>query len=69
MDTGVGGVYPSCWDEGEDMLVRAPGLEPEYSGKEPFSLLRDLAQLCLDEINKGRTATSTQLLSMPAADS
>ncbi|MBR95243.1 MAG: hypothetical protein CMA81_00250 [Euryarchaeota archaeon] len=23
-----GGVYPSCWDVGEDILVRAPGLEP-----------------------------------------
>ena len=23
-----GGVYPACWDEGDDMLVRAPGLEP-----------------------------------------
>lgn len=27
-DGAGGGVYPSCWDEGEDMLVRAPGLEP-----------------------------------------
>ena len=23
-----GGVYPDCWDEIDDMLVRAPGLEP-----------------------------------------
>ena len=23
-----GGVYPACWDEDDDMLVRAPGLEP-----------------------------------------
>ena len=23
-----GGVYPDCWDEGGDMMVRAPGLEP-----------------------------------------
>ena len=22
------GVYPACWDEDDDMLVRAPGLEP-----------------------------------------
>ncbi len=27
-DGAGGGVYPSCWDEEEDMLVRAPGLEP-----------------------------------------
>jgi len=24
-----GGVYPACWDEDDDMLVRAPGLEPK----------------------------------------
>jgi len=23
-----GGVYPACWDEDDDILVRAPGLEP-----------------------------------------
>ena len=23
-----GGIYPSCWDEDDDFLVRAPGLEP-----------------------------------------
>ena len=23
-----GGVYPACWDEDDEMLVRAPGLEP-----------------------------------------
>ena len=23
-----GGVYPACWDKDDDMLVRAPGLEP-----------------------------------------
>ena len=23
-----GGVYPDCWDEIDDLLVRAPGLEP-----------------------------------------
>ena len=23
-----GGIYPSCWDEDDDMMVRAPGLEP-----------------------------------------
>ena len=23
-----GAVYPACWDEGGDMMVRAPGLEP-----------------------------------------
>ena len=23
-----GGIYPSCWDEDDDMVVRAPGLEP-----------------------------------------
>ena len=27
-DGAGGGVYPSCWDEDDDMLVRAPGLEP-----------------------------------------
>ena len=47
-------------------MVRAPGLEPKSGGREPFSLLRDLAQQCLDEINKGRTATTEQLLSMLA---
>ena len=36
------------------MLVRAPGLEPKSSGKEPFSLLRDLAKRCLEDIRKGR---------------
>ncbi len=45
-------------------MVRAPGLEPKSSGKEPFSLLRDLAIRCLEDIRKGRTATSAQLLSM-----
>ncbi len=48
------------------LVVRAPGLEPKSSGKEPFSLLKDLSQRCLDDINKGRTATSAQLLSMLA---
>jgi len=45
-------------------VVRAPGLEPKSSGKEMFSLLRDLAIRCLEDIRKGRTATSRQLLSM-----
>ena len=30
------GVYPACWDEDDDMLVRAPGLEPKSGGEEPF---------------------------------
>ena len=48
------------------LVVRAPGLEPKSSGKEPFSLLRDLAKRCLEDIRKGRTATTRQLLSMLA---
>ena len=48
------------------LVVRAPGLEPKSSSKEPFSLLRDLAQRCLEDIRKGRTATTRQLLSMLA---
>lgn len=44
------------------LVVRAPGLEPRTSVEGPFSLLKDLSQRCLDDINKGRTATSAQLL-------
>lgn len=48
------------------LVVRAPGLEPRTSVEGPFSLLKDLSQRCLDDINKGRTATSAQLLLMLA---
>jgi len=48
------------------MLVRAPGLEPKSSGEDPFSLLRELSLQCLEDIQKGRTATARQLLSMLA---
>ena len=47
-------------------MVRAPGLEPRSGGEDPFSLLRELAQQCLEDIRKGRTATAKQLLSMLA---
>ena len=47
-------------------MVRAPGLEPKSGGEEPFSLLKELSQLCLEDIRKGRTATARQLLSMLA---
>jgi len=45
-------------------MVRAPGLEPKSGGEEPFSLLRELCLQCLEDIRKGRTATTRQLLSM-----
>ena len=48
------------------MLVRAPGLEPKSGCEESFSLLRELSQQCLEDIRKGRTATTRQLLSMLA---
>ena len=48
------------------VVVRAPGLEPKSGGEEPFSLLRELSQQCLEDIRKGRTATTRQLLSMLA---
>ena len=50
------------------MLVRAPGLEPKSSDEDPFSLLRDLSQQCLEDIRKGRTATAMHLLSMLAGE-
>jgi len=49
-------------------LVRAPGLEPKSGGEEPFSLLRELSEQCLKDIQKGRTATARQLLSMLAGE-
>ena len=52
------------WDS--NVLVRAPGLEPKSGGEEPFSLLKELSQLCLEDIRKGRTATARKLLSMLA---
>ena len=50
----------------DDIMVRAPGLEPKSGCEEPFSLLRELSQQCLEDIRKGRTATTRQLLSMLA---
>ena len=47
-------------------MVRAPGLEPKSGSEEPFLLLRELSQQCLEDIRKGRTATTKQLLSMLA---
>ena len=62
----AGGVYLARWHEDDDMLVRAPGLEPKSGGEEPFSLLRELSLQCLENIRKGRTANAKQLLSMLA---
>ena len=39
-------------------MVRAPGLEPKSCGEDPFSLLREISLLCLEDIRKGRTATA-----------
>ena len=54
----------ACHDKDGNMLVRAPGLEPKSGGEEPFSLLRELSRLCLEDLRKGRNASARQLLSM-----
>ncbi len=48
------------------MLVRAPGLEPESGAREALALLGKLSKDCLEDIRKGRTATSRKLFTMIA---
>jgi len=48
----------------DDFLVHAPGLEPKSGGEEAFSLLRELSQHCLEDVYKGRTTTTKQLLTL-----
>jgi len=36
--------------EDHDVLVRAPGLEPKSSSKEPFHLLKEISSQCLEDI-------------------
>ena len=45
-------------------LVRAPGLEPKSSSKEPFLLLKEISTQCLEDIRKGKTGTVKQLLTL-----
>ena len=45
-------------------MVRAPGLEPKSSSKEPFLLLKEISTQCLEDIRKGKTGTVKQLLSL-----
>ena len=45
-------------------MVRAPGLEPKSSSKEPFLLLREISTQCLEDIRKGKTGTVKQLLTL-----
>ena len=48
------------------MLVRAPGLETKPGCGDPFSLLKELARQCLEDIHRGRTVNVEQLLRMLA---
>jgi len=48
----------------DSCLVRAPGLEPKSSSKEPFLLLREISTQCLEDIRKGKTGTVKQLLTL-----
>ena len=45
-------------------LVRAPGLEPKFSSKEPFFLLKEISTQCLEDIRKGKTGTVKLLLTL-----
>ena len=61
-----GGVYPDCWDEVDDNWSALPDLNRSPVADEAFVLLRELSRQCLEEIQRGRTATTRQLLSMLA---
>ena len=61
-----GGVYPDCWDELDDNWSALPDLNRSPVPDEAFVLLRELSRQCLEEIQRGRTATTRQLLSMLA---
>ena len=50
--------------EDDGIMVRAPGLEPKSSSKEPFLLLREISTQCLEDIRKGKTGTVKQLLTL-----
>ena len=60
------------WDSGgfnlkekfDDIMVRAPGLEPKTSTKEIFLLLKEISTLYLEDIRKGKTGTVKQLLTL-----
>jgi len=55
--------FPPSHRDG-DVLVRAPGLEPKSSSKEPFLLLKEISTQCLEDICKGKTGTVKQLLTL-----
>ena len=60
------GLFRYSWDEVDDNWSALPDLNRSPVSDEAFALLRELSRQCLEEIRRGRTATTRQLRSMLA---